>query len=95
MWDTSPTFRQYRAGAKDKGGAFGVAGPTTEQYALGSLFWYMFRGTELYSELEGPDQVERLMDDIFPEVNLEDPIEKIIETAGMGATIAWLTCSGK
>ncbi|KAH0592480.1 hypothetical protein MHUMG1_09751 [Metarhizium humberi] len=79
-----PYVRQYRAGANDKGGAFGVAGPTTEQYALGSLFWYMSRGTELYSELEGPDQVERLMDDIFPVVNLEDPIDKIIDSCWHG-----------
>lgn len=79
-----PYVRQYRVGTKDKGGTFGVAGPTTEQYALGSLFWYMSRGTELYSELEGPDQVERLMDDIFPVVNLEDPIDKIIDNCWHG-----------
>ncbi|KAG8416798.1 hypothetical protein J3459_013628 [Metarhizium acridum] len=79
-----PYVRQYRIGAKDEGGTFGVAGPTTEQYALGSMFWYMSRGTELYAELEGPDRVDRLIDDIFPEVNLEDPIDKIIDNCWHG-----------
>ncbi|KID93770.1 protein kinase domain-containing protein, partial [Metarhizium majus ARSEF 297] len=79
-----PYIRQYRVGTKDKGGTFSVAGPTTEQYALGSMFWFMSRGTKLYSELEGPDQVERLMDDIFPEVNSEDPVDKIIDNCWHG-----------
>jgi len=34
---------------------YGVAGPITEQLALGSIFWFIARGMELYPELEGSE----------------------------------------
>ncbi|KAK2599066.1 hypothetical protein QQS21_005472 [Conoideocrella luteorostrata] len=76
-----PYVRQFW---KPVGGVFGAAGPQTEQLALGSVFWYMLRGTELYSELDGPDQVDRLRDGVFPVVNSSDPVEKIIENCWYG-----------
>ncbi|POR37362.1 Uncharacterized protein TPAR_02440 [Tolypocladium paradoxum] len=66
------------------GGVYGDAGPVTEQFALGSVFWYMTRGSELYSELEGPDQVDRLLDGIFPATDPQDPIDKIIGNCWRG-----------
>ncbi|TQV94719.1 Rho-associated protein kinase [Cordyceps javanica] len=76
-----PYVRQRR---KPIGGLFGVAGPVTEQFALGSVFWYMTRGSELYSELEGPDQVDRLLDGIFPTTDPQDPIDRIIRNCWDG-----------
>ncbi|KND88050.1 hypothetical protein TOPH_07271 [Tolypocladium ophioglossoides CBS 100239] len=76
-----PYVRQHR---KVVGGIYGNAGPVTEQFALGSVFWYMTRGSELYSELEGPDQVDCLLDDIFPTTNPDDPIDKIIRNCWNG-----------
>ncbi|OAQ98221.1 hypothetical protein LLEC1_07853 [Akanthomyces lecanii] len=70
-----PYVRQYR---EPTGGLFGVAGPITEQFALGSVFWYMTRGSQLYSDLEGPDQVDRLLDGIFPATDPQDPVDRII-----------------
>ncbi|KAM3513287.1 hypothetical protein MY11210_003063 [Beauveria gryllotalpidicola] len=70
-----PYVRQHR---EPTGGVYGVAGPVTEQFALGSVFWYMTRGHELYSELEGHDQVDRLLDGIFPTTDSQDPIDGII-----------------
>lgn len=31
---------------------YSIAGAITKQFALGSIFWFMYKGTELYSELE-------------------------------------------
>jgi serine/threonine protein kinase len=66
------------------GGDYGVAGPITEQFALGSVFWFMTRGTELYHELEGSEQVNRLMDCQFPDTDPEDPIDSIISDCWLG-----------
>lgn len=70
-----PYVRQHRGYV---GGHYGIAGPFTEQFALGSVFWYMTRGSELYSELEGHDQVNRLLDGKFPATDPNDPIDRII-----------------
>lgn len=70
-----PYVRQHR---ESLGGLFGVAGPITEQFALGSVFWYMTRGSELYSDLEGHDQVNRLLDGDLPGIDPLDPIDRII-----------------
>lgn len=71
-----PYVRQSR---QRDGGLFGVAGPRPEQFALGSIFWYMSRGSELYSELSGPDQVDRLIDGEFPDIDPTEPIERVIQ----------------
>lgn len=70
-----PYVRQHRGPA---GGLFGIAGPATEQFALGSVFWYITRDHELYSDMEGPEQVDLLLDGKFPETDPEDPIDRII-----------------
>ncbi|KJZ70618.1 hypothetical protein HIM_10006 [Hirsutella minnesotensis 3608] len=76
-----PYVRQHR---ELSGGIYGIAGPVTEQFALGSVFWYMTRGSELYSDLEGPDQVDRLLDGNFPTTDPQDPIDQIIQNCWHG-----------
>jgi len=66
------------------GGMYGIAGPVTEQFALGSVFWYITRGTELYADLEGSEQVDRLMDGKFPFTDPQDPIDSIISDCWHG-----------
>lgn len=61
-----PYVRFHRRRGTTGGGMYGIAGPVTEQFALGSIFWYITRGAELYADLEGPEQVDRLMDCKFP-----------------------------
>lgn len=70
-----PYVRQHR---EILGGAYGVAGPITEQFALGSVFWFITRDSELYSDIEGHEQVDRLIDNILPVTDPRDPIDKII-----------------
>lgn len=74
------------------GGQYGIAGPVTEQLALGSILWYMTRGTELYYDLPGPEQVERFMSRKFPTTNALDPVDSIIGDCWLGKfdTIAHL-----
>jgi hypothetical protein len=55
-----------------------VAGPETEHFALGSVFWYISRGNKLYPKLQGHDVVDRLADCQFPETDPNDPIDNII-----------------
>jgi serine/threonine protein kinase len=76
-----PYVRQHR---ETIGGLYGIAGPVTEQFALGSVFWYMIRGSELYAELEGPDQVDRLLDGKFPTTDAQIPTDKIIGNCWRG-----------
>jgi serine/threonine protein kinase len=69
-----PYVRQHR---ETIGVVYGIAGPVTEQFALGSVFWYMTRGSEPYSEPEGPDQVDRLLDGNFSPTDPQVPTDKI------------------
>lgn len=76
-----PYVRQHR---ETIGGVYGIAGAVTEQFALGSVFWYITRGSELYSELEGPDQVDRLLDGNFSTTDPQDPTDKIVRNCWKG-----------
>lgn len=67
-----------------KGGSYGIAGPITEQFALGSIFWYITRGAELYDDLEGSEQVNRLIDRKYPVTDPQDPIDSIISDCWLG-----------
>lgn len=62
----APCVRVQKIGSD--GATFGVAGQTTEQFALGSVFWYITRGTELFAELEWSGRVNRLIDGRSPPV---------------------------
>lgn len=68
-------------------GIFGTAGPITEKFSLGAIFWYISRGSELYSELDGPDRLDRLIDRQFPAMDPEDPIDKIIGKCFQGSYV--------
>ncbi|KAG6034293.1 hypothetical protein E4U41_006596 [Claviceps citrina] len=76
-----PYVRLFR---NNTGGMYGNAGPKTEQFALGSIFWYMFRGTQVYAELDGYTVVNSLLDGIFPTINPAEPIERVIQNCWHG-----------
>lgn len=78
----TPYVRAQKVGSK--GGTFGTAGPITELFALGSIFWYITRGTELYADLEGSERVNRLIDGQFPTTDPKDSIDKIISNCWLG-----------
>lgn len=66
------------------GGEYGNAGPVTEQFALGSIFWFITRGTELYADIEGPEMVNRLIYRQYPVTDPQDPIDCIISDCWQG-----------
>ncbi|OAL65965.1 serine/threonine protein kinase [Trichophyton rubrum] len=66
------------------GGTFSVASAATELFALGSIFWYMVRGTELWAGVQGLDLVDRLTARTCPEMDLEDPVNRIIRECWTG-----------
>ncbi|KAL8718348.1 MAG: hypothetical protein Q9225_004508 [Loekoesia sp. 1 TL-2023] len=64
-------------------GTSGKLGPRTEQFALGSIFYYINYGFEVYDDCDfGPDHgpivVDRLQKKIFPELNRFHEIDLII-----------------
>ena len=69
---------------EETGGTYGIAGPATEQLAMGSIFWYMTRGKQLYAELEGPEQVDRLINRVFPDTDPQDPVDSTITGCWFG-----------
>ncbi|KAF3483198.1 uncharacterized protein GIQ15_02522 [Arthroderma uncinatum] len=71
-------------GNAEHGGSFGIAGADTEQFALGSIFWDMVQGTGLWTGVYGPDLVDRLTDRVCPEMDLEDPINQIMNDCWKG-----------
>lgn len=66
------------------GGTFGIASAATELFALGSIFWYMVRGTELWAGVQGLDLVDRLIARTCPDMDLEDPVNRIIRDCWTG-----------
>ena len=65
-------------------GVYGNAGPETEQFALGSIFWYVARGKELYADMSGYDRVETLCARQFPDLEPDNPIDNIISRCWKG-----------
>lgn len=63
---------------------YGIAGPVTEQFALGSIFWFMTRRTEVYADIDGAERANRLSRRIFAEVDSKDPIDAIISDCWQG-----------
>ncbi|KAH8663712.1 kinase-like domain-containing protein [Tricladium varicosporioides] len=69
-------------------GSFGYLGPRTEQFAIGSIFYYMIRGYEPYDnewlgERHGPIIVDRLQKMIFPKTD-DNKIDTIIQSCWHG-----------
>jgi serine/threonine protein kinase len=72
----------------DKGSA-GQLGARTEQFALGSLFYYINHGYEVYDdqnfgEDHGPVIVERLQQMIFPKLDITIVLDSIIDDCWHG-----------
>ncbi|GBF61950.1 hypothetical protein TMEN_4471 [Trichophyton mentagrophytes] len=76
--------RSAEEGNTESGGTFGIASADTEQFALGSIFWYMVQGTELWVGINGPDLVDKLIARACPEMDLEDPINQIMRDCWKG-----------
>lgn len=69
-----------RGGRRQKGdGQYGSAGPVTDQFALGSIFWFMTRGTQVYDDIPGHEQVNLMYDGVMPATDPEEPIDCIIQ----------------
>jgi serine/threonine protein kinase len=79
-----PYVRVHKPTEEGGGGVYGKAGPETEQFALGSIFWYMTRREELYAELDGFDRVNRLRRRQFPDLQPHDPIDNVIYNCWLG-----------
>ncbi|KAH8588272.1 kinase domain-containing protein [Bisporella sp. PMI_857] len=57
---------------------YGVAGPSTKQFALKLIFWFITRNTEFYYKLKKLEQVNHLMNCQFPATSPQNPINNII-----------------
>ena len=66
------------------GGQYGVAGALTEQFALGSIFYFILTGTELYDDIPPHERVTRLMDGDFPDLAVSGRIGEIIRECWQG-----------
>ncbi|KAM5476770.1 hypothetical protein MauCBS54593_000040, partial [Microsporum audouinii] len=80
--------RNAEEAKSDSGGTFGIASADTEQFALGSIFWYMVQGTELWAGIDGLDLVDKLTDRVCPEMDLKDPINQIMSDCWKGRFIS-------
>jgi len=78
----APYVRPKKPG--QKGGIYGIAGPITEQLALGSIFWFMTRGIELFHNLQQQEQESRLKENQFPVTEPQDPIDQVIKNCWLG-----------
>lgn len=80
-----PYVRVHPMGEIKEGeGLYGSMGAKTEQFALGSIFWYMTRGEELYGELDGFERVNRLARRELPTLIPGDPVDEVIGHCWLG-----------
>ena len=76
--------RTHTRDGREEGGFLDKAGPETEQFALGSIFFYMTRGEELYANMTPYDRVQRLLARQFPDLEADNPIDSIISRCWNG-----------
>lgn len=81
-----PYARVQGTEAGEDRGTFGLLGPRTEQFAMGSVFYYMTRGHEPYEDkqLSGPEIVDLLQSMQFPVTNPNDTKDSIISRCWHG-----------
>lgn len=81
-----PWTRVQGSEAGVSNGTFGVYGPRTEQFAIGSLLYYMTRGFEPYENdrIEGPRIVNFFQEMIFPILQTDDDLDLIIGNCWTG-----------
>ncbi len=62
-------------------GGFGQCGARTEQFAIGSILYFMLYGYEPYedTDLDGDEIIDRFQDMRFPELREEDVLEKFVQ----------------
>ena len=86
---TAPYSRVLGDEAGDLRGSFGLLGPRTEQFAIGSVLYYMVKGYEpyddhWYGEIHGPITVNKLQNMEFPYLDPNDIKERIIRDCWYG-----------
>lgn len=82
-----PWGRLLNSSEADQGlpGSSGYLGPRTELFALGSLYYLINYGFEVYGDrlltddVDGPNIVNLLQDMVFPELNCDPLIDDIID----------------
>ena len=79
-----PYIRVHTRDGREDGGFLGKAGAETEQFALGSIFFYMTRGEELYADMTPYDRVQTLLARQFPDLEPDNPIDNIISRCWNG-----------
>ena len=67
-------------------GSFGFYGRKTEQFAIGSLLYFMTRGFEPYGDMDKPEGkiVDLFKNKIFPRVQEDDTLDHLISSCWMG-----------
>ncbi|KFA69806.1 hypothetical protein S40285_02418 [Stachybotrys chlorohalonatus IBT 40285] len=66
------------------GGLYGKASHITEQFALGSVFWFMTRGRELYADEGRYGKQDLLKRGVMPCLDMFEPIDIIIHNCWVG-----------
>ena len=81
-----PYARLQGAEAGSGNSTFGLVGARTEQFAIGSVFYYLTRGHEPYEDAQpsGPEVVKKLKNLEFPEVHLDDAKDQVIHKCWHG-----------
>ncbi|KAF2836704.1 hypothetical protein M501DRAFT_986986 [Patellaria atrata CBS 101060] len=59
-------------------GQYGMAGPGIEQLALGSIFWYITRGTEVDDKFPGWEMVTHFIRKDYPVMDHDEPVDQVI-----------------
>ena len=85
----APPWARLYPDPETGGGWFGVYGPKTEQFAIGSILYYMTRGHEPYEDPNEdgpePDIVKLFKKGVFPQVEAEsDALDLIIDRCWAG-----------
>lgn len=81
-----PYARLQGLEAGEQKGTFGLLGPRTEQFAIGSVFYYLTRGYEPYEDTPGlgPEVVYLLQNKQFPLTNPDDARDAVIRKCWHG-----------
>ncbi|KAI1347203.1 kinase-like domain-containing protein [Xylaria sp. FL0043] len=80
----APWVRLQGTEAGDEAGRWGVLGPRTEQFAIGSIVYCLTRGVEPYHD-KGPEVIRLLRNMVFPPLSAdEDALDSIIHHCWFG-----------
>lgn len=81
-----PYARVQGPEAGEQRGTFGLLGPRTEQFAIGSVFYFLTRGFEPYEDtlFTGPEIVDLLQNKQFPLTETNDTRDDVIKKCWHG-----------